>query len=108
MLPALVFGRVLFRAPQRRGDAASALRDPPVEFPYDDDLQGTASLHDARRNAHRADRREAADLGVPPADRKSTRLNSSHGYISYAVFCLKKKKNTPGTSAAPARCQPGA
>src|SRR5687768_17657878 len=26
-----------------------------------------------------------------PADRKSTRLNSSHGYISYAVFCLKKK-----------------
>src|SRR3989449_5444726 len=29
-----------------------------------------------------------------PQDRKSTRLNSSHGYISYAVFCLKKKKNT--------------
>src|SRR2546429_1170617 len=28
-------------------------------------------------------------------DRKSTRLNSSHGYISYAVFCLKKKKNKP-------------
>src|SRR5687768_6110320 len=28
-----------------------------------------------------------------PIDRKSTRLNSSHGYISYAVFCLKKKKN---------------
>src|SRR2546422_6173271 len=27
-------------------------------------------------------------------DRKSTRLNSSHGYISYAVFCLKKKKTT--------------
>src|SRR2546422_5887848 len=26
-------------------------------------------------------------------DRKSTRLNSSHGYISYAVFCLKKKKS---------------
>src|SRR2546422_4837424 len=30
-----------------------------------------------------------------PQDRKSTRLNSSHGYISYAVFCLKKKKNKP-------------
>src|SRR5688572_31859272 len=33
---------------------------------------------------------------VPPAtqaDRKSTRLNSSHSQISYAVFCLKKKKN---------------
>src|SRR2546429_9472759 len=27
----------------------------------------------------------------PEVDRKSTRLNSSHGYISYAVFCLKKK-----------------
>src|SRR5687768_18164043 len=40
---------------------------------------------------------ELAVLVVPiwPAslvDRKSTRLNSSHGYISYAVFCLKKKK----------------
>src|SRR5687768_3814852 len=29
---------------------------------------------------------------LPRVDRKSTRLNSSHGYISYAVFCLKKKK----------------
>src|SRR3989449_11764848 len=29
-------------------------------------------------------------------DRKSTRLNSSHGYISYAVFCLKKKKTIKG------------
>src|SRR5687768_17993458 len=31
-------------------------------------------------------------LDVLRLDRKSTRLNSSHGYISYAVFCLKKKK----------------
>src|SRR2546422_7201107 len=30
--------------------------------------------------------------GFVERDRKSTRLNSSHGYISYAVFCLKKKK----------------
>src|SRR2546429_3685834 len=30
--------------------------------------------------------------GASREDRKSTRLNSSHGYISYAVFCLKKKK----------------
>src|SRR2546422_1088874 len=44
-------------------------------------------------------RREARDDGPEQAvllleerDRKSTRLNSSHGYISYAVFCLKKKK----------------
>src|SRR2546422_5651455 len=34
--------------------------------------------------------REAPLVGE--VDRKSTRLNSSHGYISYAVFCLKKKK----------------
>src|SRR3712207_217206 len=33
--------------------------------------------------------------GVAKEDRKSTRLNSSHANISYAVFCLKKKKNTP-------------
>src|SRR2546429_3309178 len=31
-------------------------------------------------------------LSIGQRDRKSTRLNSSHGYISYAVFCLKKKK----------------
>src|SRR2546422_3963367 len=36
-------------------------------------------------------RHDHALLGLP-VDRKSTRLNSSHGYISYAVFCLKKKK----------------
>src|SRR2546422_3846826 len=38
--------------------------------------------------------RQRADDGRPGRreDRKSTRLNSSHGYISYAVFCLKKKK----------------
>src|SRR5437773_6364094 len=34
-------------------------------------------------------------------DRKSTRLNSSHITISYAVFCLKKKKNKPNTHTAP-------
>src|SRR5256884_5804868 len=32
-------------------------------------------------------------------DRKSTRLNSSHGYISYAVFCLKKKRRSTRTAA---------
>src|SRR5687768_17866843 len=37
--------------------------------------------------------RGARPLEGAPRDRKSTRLNSSHGYISYAVFCLKKKKN---------------
>src|SRR5687768_17862445 len=51
-------------------------------------------LLDAQRPAHDAER---AEDGKEPRqhgrrDRKSTRLNSSHGYISYAVFCLKKKK----------------
>src|SRR5258707_11471412 len=35
---------------------------------------------------------EPADKGAAVRDRKSTRLNSSHANISYAVFCLKKKK----------------
>src|SRR3712207_7674118 len=41
-----------------------------------------------------ADRQRASARGRPEArrDRKSTRLNSSHANISYAVFCLKKKK----------------
>src|SRR2546429_4665119 len=43
-------------------------------------------------------------------DRKSTRLNSSHGYISYAVFCLKKKRPPgappPPTPNAPSRRSP--
>src|SRR3712207_8491427 len=38
--------------------------------------------------------RQAGDKSVVTEDRKSTRLNSSHANISYAVFCLKKKKNT--------------
>src|SRR3712207_7370189 len=36
---------------------------------------------------------DQAERPVRPLDRKSTRLNSSHANISYAVFCLKKKKN---------------
>src|SRR5256884_5842932 len=39
-------------------------------------------------------------------DRKSTRLNSSHGYISYAVFCLKKKKKLRVFSSLPRRLEP--
>src|SRR2546427_8284386 len=42
-------------------------------------------------------RRPGAGGCHPPADRKSTRLNSSHSQISYAVFCLKKKKKTTHT-----------
>src|SRR5207245_9642640 len=48
------------------------------------------------RRVPRAVRRRkprSVDRTVSGTDRKSTRLNSSHGSISYAVFCLKKKKN---------------
>src|SRR5438445_6031541 len=43
------------------------------------------------REVHRGDRILLSD-GLIELDRKSTRLNSSHANISYAVFCLKKKK----------------
>src|SRR2546430_17649194 len=70
----------------------------------------TLSLHDAlpisRRSSDADDRSSRSDSATPgyctltaqrrpsasAADRKSTRLNSSHSQISYAVFCLKKKK----------------
>src|SRR2546430_7743929 len=46
----------------------------------------------------------APNVDVPAhqlgGDRKSTRLNSSHSQISYAVFCLKKKKHLPNTPAS--------
>src|SRR2546429_1436975 len=50
---------------------------------------------------------DRANLQMPLAggvvlDRKSTRLNSSHGYISYAVFCLKKKKQHTSSIDPPA------
>src|SRR5687768_14001606 len=51
-------------------------------------LEGLQSrLHDVR---YMVERRNAL-AAATPSDRKSTRLNSSHGYISYAVFCLKHK-----------------
>src|SRR2546429_6995230 len=49
---------------------------------------GAAVPRPSNRNDHGAYLRRRHDH----QDRKSTRLNSSHGYISYAVFCLKKKK----------------
>src|SRR5258708_30756022 len=56
-------------------------------------------LHPRRREHHCQLERTAspiafAFLEIAFEDRKSTRLNSSHQIISYAVFCLKKKKNT--------------
>src|SRR6478752_2769969 len=59
----------------------------------------TLSLHDALPisrplliRPRSRDDGPARAIRREPTDRKSTRLNSSHGYISYAVFCLKKKK----------------
>src|SRR5207245_8697961 len=57
---------------------------------------GGARADSVRARADRAflaaSRRSSAVLAAQDGDRKSTRLNSSHGSISYAVFCLKKKK----------------
>src|SRR2546422_2564030 len=55
-----------------------------------DDLRDAPSIMD-----------ELLALPAYRADRKSTRLNSSHGYISYAVFCLKKKKTQDAGHPAP-------
>src|SRR2546422_3561177 len=64
--------------------------------PFFDD---TAAVQHQRPVAQLADARQVvADEEHRASDRKSTRLNSSHGYISYAVFCLKKKKITPTKS----------
>src|SRR2546427_6564609 len=43
------------------------------------------------------------DAGALPRDRKSTRLNSSHSQISYAVFCLKKKRHEESRRPSPFR-----
>src|SRR2546422_6409571 len=85
------------------------IRRPPRStlFPYTTLFRSSVRGSDARRSHASPDRRPAdgiAGEGRDPGggggrrprvarrqDRKSTRLNSSHGYISYAVFCLKKK-----------------
>src|SRR2546422_6579700 len=65
-----------------------------VELPESDvccDSAGSYNLTEPEM-AERLQRRKVENI---LKDRKSTRLNSSHGYISYAVFCLKKKKHKP-------------
>src|SRR3712207_8833187 len=63
--------------------------------------------------AEKSQQQEGDSLWKPALDRKSTRLNSSHANISYAVFCLKKKKQpmcsmlTPATTGYPYLCNPG-
>src|SRR3989449_5420951 len=71
---------------QERPDPPHGL---PVQVPADDrGPEGAGGIHGGAGEA-------TAHQSVHEyRDRKSTRLNSSHGYISYAVFCLKKKKNT--------------
>src|SRR2546422_7819086 len=51
-----------------------------------------AGFQGDRQETHRASLPRRSAATAVGRDRKSTRLNSSHGYISYAVFCLKKKK----------------
>src|SRR5256885_10744686 len=84
------------------------IRRPPRStlFPYTTLFR---SLERRRHAYEPADRRRRAVRGpdIRHAEgRKSTRLNSSHLVISYAVFCLKKKKIRPNTSHTPgsARC----
>src|SRR3712207_7976317 len=79
----------LFRSPDDRHDAA---RDPGVVLTAErgggEDLVGGIGVHVVLLGMHREVREAGGDRG----DRESTRLNSSHANISYAVFCLKKKK----------------
>src|SRR5687768_18183620 len=74
-----------------------SLRD---EFP-----PGRGSTREIDRNQTVARRILVRDepqlLAHAVEDRKSTRLNSSHGYISYAVFCLKKKTHTLSSIKCP-------
>src|SRR2546430_10692865 len=69
-----------------------------VERPRVLAVLGVANVHRAVGREGRAvapvPRRRHAVEQIHPADRKSTRLNSSHSQISHAVFCLKKKKAT--------------
>src|SRR5258707_3810844 len=73
------------------------IRRPPRStlFPYTTLFRSRDVLLGAERTARADVNRGVVDRRVPPLteqDRKSTRLNSSHANISYAVFCLKKKK----------------
>src|SRR3712207_7906316 len=75
----------LFRSPLGGG---VRVEDPPVRA-HDDDV--LADPVDDERPRDGGERDEV--LAEDRVDRKSTRLNSSHANISYAVFCLKKKQN---------------
>src|SRR5688572_31280193 len=80
----------LFRSltARQRRDPRQPVRERPVRFRVRA-RQGQVGLVGQVRSGPTCPTRRPA----VPADRKSTRLNSSHSQISYAVFCLKKKKN---------------
>src|SRR2546430_4962539 len=70
------------------------IRRPPRStlFPYTTLFRSRRSPQRQRRAANAAPGRRRRRARACPRDRKSTRLNSSHSQISYAVFCLKKKR----------------
>src|SRR3989442_7249101 len=63
------------------------------------DRSGDATVSAVSRRTRRQPVVEGCAVTRPKLDRKSTRLNSSHVRISYAVFCLKKKKNDRGRNS---------
>src|SRR2546430_3552215 len=73
-----------------------------------DALPISGTLRDARTEGHIPSRGgDARGRGIlRRQDRKSTRLNSSHSQISYAVFCLKKKKKTSCSEPSGTRARP--
>src|SRR5436305_2740080 len=77
------------------------IRPPPRStlFPYTTLFRSRVNTQKLARVAADLARRNPPNLldELRSEDRKSTRLNSSHVRISYAVFCLKKKKNSPIT-----------
>src|SRR2546422_5296879 len=75
----------LFRSGGHAGQLGALGLKPPLEFWCVGDEESFQK--DSSSPTH-----QNSSGGLSPRDRKSTRLNSSHGYISYAVFCLKKKK----------------
>src|SRR2546429_4590553 len=78
------------------GVAIIELDDPPANtYTYEMMHQLDEAILKARfdDSVHVMVLRGHGDKFFSAGDRKSTRLNSSHGYISYAVFCLKKKKH---------------
>src|SRR3712207_7562924 len=85
----------LFRSVRVADDVRGVHRgeDLPRGDGVDPDGPGTQLGGDVLRQRHHAGLGRAVDVRAE-ADRKSTRLNSSHANISYAVFCLKKKKDT--------------